>query len=105
MAAVGTTRQSRVSMSVSMSLVQGGAAAGASATGTVLGMLSLLISTEADYSFIQLFQQLLPLRIIKHQTSPKMFNRIVQSVTVLLELFGEFHFSQSCKFASHETTK
>jgi hypothetical protein len=36
MAAVGPTRQSRVSMSVSMSLVQGGAA-GASAAGTVLG--------------------------------------------------------------------
>lgn len=35
MAAVGPTRQSRVSMSVSMSLVQGGAA-GASAAGTVL---------------------------------------------------------------------
>lgn len=40
MAAVGPTRQSRVSMSVSMSLVQGGAA-GASATGTVLGMFAL----------------------------------------------------------------
>lgn len=37
MAAVGPSRQSRVSMSVSMSLVQGGAA-GASATGAVLGM-------------------------------------------------------------------
>lgn len=36
MAAVGPTRQSRVNMSVSMSLVQGGAA-GASAAGTVLG--------------------------------------------------------------------
>lgn len=39
MAAVGPTRQSRVSMSVSMSLVQGGAAA--SAAGTVLGMLHI----------------------------------------------------------------
>lgn len=39
MAAVGgPTRQSRVSMSVSMSLVQGGAAAGASSAGTVLGV-------------------------------------------------------------------
>ena len=38
MAAVGPTRQSRVSMSVSMSLVQGGAAA--SAAGTVLGELT-----------------------------------------------------------------
>lgn len=37
MAAVGPTRQSRVSMSVSMSLVQGGAAGASAATGTVLG--------------------------------------------------------------------
>lgn len=44
MAAVGPTRQSRVSMSVSsMSLVQGGQAAAGAATGTVLGMLSLLL--------------------------------------------------------------
>lgn len=40
MAAVGPTRQSRVSMSVSMSLVQGGAA-GASAAGTVLGKINI----------------------------------------------------------------
>lgn len=50
MAAVGPTRQSRVSMSVSMSLVQGGAA-GASAAGTVLGMSS---SSFARYYHVSL---------------------------------------------------
>lgn len=50
MAAVGPSRQSRVSMSVSMSLVQGGAA-GASATGTVLGK---------SRKYLKLFAQLTP---------------------------------------------
>lgn len=48
MAAVGPTRQSRVSMSVSMSLVQGGAA-GASAAGTVLGKININIIYSDEF--------------------------------------------------------
>lgn len=99
MAAVGPTRQSRVSMSVSMSLVQGGAA-GASAAGTVLGELQphqTLVSPRTSlFVTFHARPQLLPLRIIRRPTSPRMSNRTGPSATALSESSGEFHFSKSC---------
>lgn len=116
MAAVGPTRQSRVSMSVSMSLVQGGAA-GASAAGTVLGMSS---SSFARYYHVSLnrvfiFSLSSPIKtssccrsILSSAQHPprctaRSSHRLWRFRSRLVSF--TFHFvGESCKFALHRAT-
>lgn len=100
MAAVGPTRQTRVSMSS----IQGGTAATA---GTVLGELISLLFNPPPSSFYLILiptttviimdkkltilrtPQLLLLHIIKRPTSPKTFSLIVQLAMAHSVLYGE----------------